>query len=146
MAPTIVFVPGFWEGLTVFDKATLLLKSQGYTTQVASLLSTGTASPIIPNMNDDIANIRSTIPKVVDAEEDVLLDLHSAGGILGPAAFEGSTKKYRQEKGLKGGVVNVLFLTAGIWPLGSLPPVAPFFQIDVGRILPYFASNSVNIW
>jgi len=68
MAPTIIFVPGLWEGPTVFNKVTSLLQSQGYTTQVASLVSTGTISPGNPSMNDDIANIRSTISKAVKAD------------------------------------------------------------------------------
>ena len=103
MVPTIVFVPGFWEGPAVFEKTTSLIQSQGYVTEIASLVSTGTTSPGNPSMDDDVANIRSTIVKIVEAEQEVLLVLHSAGGFLGSAAINGLTTKARKEQGLKGG-------------------------------------------
>jgi hypothetical protein len=78
MAPTIIIVPGLWEGPTVFNRVTSLLQSQGYATQIASLISTDTTSPGNPSMNDDITNIRSTISKPVEADQEVLV-LHSAG-------------------------------------------------------------------
>lgn len=133
MAPTIIFVPGLWEGPTAFKRVTSLLQSQGYTTQVASLVSTGTASPGNPDMDDDVANIRSTISKAVESNQEVLLVLHSAGGFLGSAAFEGLTAKARKEEGKKGGVVKILFMAAGILPLGAIPPILPFFDFDVSQ-------------
>jgi hypothetical protein len=144
MAPTIIFVPGLWEGPTVFEKVTSILQSQGYTTQAASLVSTGTTSPGNPTMNDDIANIRSTISKVVEAEQEVLLVLHSAGGFLGSAAFEGLTTKARKEKGMKGGVVKILFIAAGILPLGTTPPMLPFFEFGVSSLFLFSTSPSIH--
>jgi hypothetical protein len=145
MAPTIIFVPGLWEGPTVFDKVTSILQSQGHSTEVTSLLSTGTTSPGNPNMNDDIANIRSTISKVVEAEEEVLLVLHSAGGFLGSSCIEGLTVKAQKEKGLQGGVVKILFLAAGVLPMGATPPLLPFFEFDVSQLSPFSASSGVRL-
>lgn len=136
MPPTIIFVPGLWEGPKVFTKLTTLLQTQGYTTHIASLLSTGHTSPGKPSMNNDIAHIRSTISASVDAGEEVLLICHSAGGFLGSAAIQGLTLKARKEKELKGGVVKILFIAAGVFPLGSKPPQTPFYEFNVCPKIP----------
>jgi hypothetical protein len=146
MAPTIIFVPGLWEGPTVFNRVTSLLQAQGYATEVASLCSTGILSPGNPNMDDDIANIRSTISKAVEADHDVLLVCHSAGGFLGSAAIEGLTAKARKDNGLKGGVVKMLLIAAGVFPKGTTPPVAPFFEFNVSSsiILPLVSCGIID--
>ncbi|ESZ98066.1 hypothetical protein SBOR_1597 [Sclerotinia borealis F-4128] len=131
MAPTIVFVPGFWEGPTVFEEVISLLKPIGFKTQVAALPSTGTVSPGNPDMNDDIAAVRSVVQELVDAEEDVLMVLHSGGGFIGTSAIEGLTAKARTEKGLKGGVAKLVLLTAAIFPEGFTHGPLPF-QITQG--------------
>jgi hypothetical protein len=143
MPPTIIFVPGLWEGPTVFNKVKSLLQSDGYTTNVASLLSTGRLSPGNPSMDDDIANIRSTVLKAVEADQEVLLVCHSAGGFLGSAAIEGLTLKAREDRGLKGGVVKILFIAAGIFPKGSKPPQPPFYEFKVISI-PLIPNDAVR--
>ena len=77
MTPTILFVPGLWEGSAPFADVISLLKSRGYSTHFAALPSTGTKSPGNPGMKDDIAAFRSTIVDIVDAGEDIVLMLHS---------------------------------------------------------------------
>jgi pimeloyl-ACP methyl ester carboxylesterase len=131
MAPTVVFVPGIWEGPAPFARVTELLSSQGYRTHTAALLSTGTVSPDNPSMKDDTVAIRQTIEKLTAAGEDVVLVLHSAGGFLGSIAIEGLTRKAYQEKGLKGGVAKIVFLTAAVVPEGTPHSKPPFAYYDV---------------
>ncbi|KAK0507076.1 hypothetical protein JMJ35_010534 [Cladonia borealis] len=71
MAPTILFVPGFWEGSAPFSDVASLLQAQGYPTEIATLRSTGTALPGNPSMKDDIDAIRSTVGKIVDKGQHV---------------------------------------------------------------------------
>jgi len=80
MAPTIVFVPGFWEGAEPFAYITSLLQSRGFPCEIVELPSTGTVTPGNPGMHDDIAAIRSAITKLVENGETVVLVPHSAGG------------------------------------------------------------------
>lgn len=89
-------------------------------------------SPGNPGMKDDIAAIRSTISDMVDAGEDIVLVLHSAGGFLGSEAANGLDVKTRQEAGLKGGVSKIVFLAGAVWPEGFKHGPLPFFTYDVG--------------
>lgn len=88
MAPTILFVPGFWEGSAPFSRVASLLRDQGYLSEIATLPSTGTVSPGNPSMKDDIAAIRSSVTNLVDLGQHVVLVLHSAAGFLGSNAIE----------------------------------------------------------
>lgn len=130
--PTILFVPGFWEGPAPFALVTALLQSAGYATQTATLPSTGTSSPGNPSMKDDIAAVRSAIAGLVDTEgKTVVLVLHSAGGFVGSNAAEGLDVKARQGAGLKGGVCRIVFLTGAVFPEGYKHASLPFFTYDV---------------
>lgn len=131
MAPTIVFVPGFWEGSAPFSHVASLLQAQGFPTEIATLPSTGTVSPGNPSMNDDILAIRSTVSKLVDNGRHVVLVLHSAGGFLGSNAIEGLSLKAQQEKQLPRGVSKIVFVAAGIALEGFKHAPLPFFTYDV---------------
>ena len=131
MPPTIVFVPGFWEGGAPFAKVISILQSQGYPTDIALLPSTGTTSPGNPSMSDDIAAVHSKIAEIVNKDQDVLLVTHSAGGFLGSNAIQDLETKTRQDKGLSGGVGMIVFLAGGILPEGFEHQALPFFKIDV---------------
>ena len=132
MAPTILLVPGLWEGSAPFAHVISLLQSRGYSTHFAALLSTGKTSPGNPGMKEDIAAVRSTIADLVNAGEDVVLVLHSAGGFLGSEAANGLDVKARQEAGLKGGVSKIVFLAGAVWPEGYKHGPLPVFTYDVG--------------
>ena len=136
MAPTILFVLGFWEGSTPFAYMISLLQSQGYSTHFATLPSTGKTSRGNPELKDDIAAVRSTITDLVDAGEDIILVLHSAGGFLGSEAASGLDVKARLEAGLKGGVSKIVFLAGAVWPEGFKHGPLPFFTYDVGVRFP----------
>ena len=131
MPPTILFVPGFWEGPAPFAHVSSLLQSEGYSTQVTALPSTGTLSPGNPNMRDDIAAVRSVVEKLVDADKEVVMVLHSAGGFLGSNAIDSLGAKARAEKGFKGGVIKLVFLAGAIFPEGFKHSPLPFFTYHV---------------
>ena len=131
MAPTILFVPGFWEGSAPFSHVASLLQAQGYPTEIATLPSTGTVSPGNPSMYDDIAAIRSTVTSLVEKGQHVVLVLHSAGGFLGSNAIEGLSLKARQEKQLSGGVSKIVFVAGAVFPEGQRHAPLPFFAYDV---------------
>ena len=131
MAPTILIVPGFWEGSAPFLHVASLLQAEGYPTEIATLPSTGTVSPGNPNMYDDIAAVRSTVIKLVEKGQHIVLVLHSAGGFIGSNAMEGLSLKARQEKELPGGVSKIVFVAGAVFPEGYKHTPLPFFTYDV---------------
>lgn len=132
MAPTIFFVPGLWEGPSVFDNVSSLLSKDGIKSEFATLRSTGTTSPGNPSMHDDINGIRADLEPIVSRGDDVVLVLHSAAGYLGSAAVEGLVAKHRRERRENGGVIGIVFITAGVLDVGQPhPPMAAFTIIEV---------------
>ncbi|GLA04160.1 hypothetical protein AnigIFM60653_004204 [Aspergillus niger] len=130
MAPTILFVPGFWEGPKVFSPVCDLLQAAGFKTDVCTLPSTGTISPGNPTMADDITAVRGHLTRIVQRGEEVILVLHSAGGFLGSAAMEGLSKSAVGQ----GGVVKIVFLTAAVFPEGHEHEDMPFAVVEGGAM------------
>ncbi|KAI1327028.1 alpha/beta-hydrolase [Xylariaceae sp. FL0255] len=140
MPRAIVLVPGFWEGPGSYEplKATLeaALDGDGVTVHSASLRSTGTKPPGNPTLSDDIASLHSQIEEIVeknanassiaDQEVNILLVLHSAAGFIGSNAMQGLGAPERVAAGKRGGVARILFLAAGVAPLGSDQFGGPF--------------------
>jgi hypothetical protein len=131
--PTMILIAGYFEGPKVWRRVTSILESDGYVVEVGAPLSTGHRSPGNPTMDDDIAHMRSIVSKVVEErEEEAILCLHSGAGFLGAAAIEGLGAKVRKEKKLKGGVLKILFIAAGLLPVGATPPARlPFAEYKV---------------
>ncbi|CZR53887.1 uncharacterized protein PAC_03769 [Phialocephala subalpina] len=132
--PTILFVPGLWEGPTVFQQVISSLTSLGYPTRTAPLLSTGTSFPNNPSMKDDQTSIRSVVRHLVEEQEkEIIMVMHSAGGFLGSGAIEGLGRKSREAERKSGGVRKLVFLAAGIAPVGHTHVDLPFMDIEVSR-------------
>ena len=72
-------------------------------------------------MYDDAKCIRSEIKNIVeDGGKDVILVLHSYGGIVGTEATdEAFGKTSRESRGLSGGVKQILYMCAFLLPLGD---------------------------
>ncbi|VUC21584.1 unnamed protein product [Clonostachys rosea] len=128
MPRTIFLVPGLWEGPGSYEPLVSSLKKIGFNTFVSSLKSTGTRSPANPTLKDDIAGIHEDLEKVVDeaGAEGVILFLHSAGGFIGSNAMEGLAASTRKSAGKAGGVVKIIFFSAGLAPEGSDTFGGPF--------------------
>ena len=129
MTPTIVIVPGLWEGPESFKQVESLLQISGYPVQTLKLLSTGTISPGNPSMEDDIAAIREHLTALVNEGKELILVLHSAGGFLGSSAMDGLSVKARA--GEKGGVASIIFVTGGVAPEGFTHGELPFAKAEV---------------
>ena len=61
-------------------------------------------------MYDDASYYREKICKLADAGEDVVIFAHSIGSVVATEAAQGMGKAERQAKGLRGGVVHLIFL------------------------------------
>lgn len=130
--PTLVFVPGFWEGPTVYnDIASTLSTTHSYPTLIVPLASTGTCPPHAKTFTDDVAAVRTALEALLASGKEVILVMHSAGAFIGSQAIKDLSVYARTAKGEEGGVKKLVFLTGAPFPGDSEHPDQPFFEIEV---------------
>lgn len=136
--PTVLFVHGSWHSPKHFQPARDAFESAGYPTE-CPCQPTFDAKPGTVALYDDAKCIRSLLNELVEAQgKDVVCVLHSYGGVVGTEAIHESLgKKARQDAGLNGGVLGILYMTAFVLPLGASLSTAfggslpPFIQVEV---------------
>lgn len=86
------------------------LKKSGYSAKTPALPSNGSVPPT-PDWAEDIDAIRTTVSKL-DVDQDVVVVMHSFSGMTGGTALDGLDKDSCRAKGLKGGIVRLVYLAA----------------------------------
>ena len=90
--PTIVFVLGAWHSPRHFERVSNLLNVQGFPTSCPALASVGGSNTM--TMYDDAAIVRAELDKlIVEEKKDVIVALHSYGGVVGTQAVDASLSK-----------------------------------------------------
>lgn len=119
--PTFVCVPGAWSSPEYYSQVREIIAGYGYPTIGLPLPSVG-ATPAHMNFDGDVKAIRDCLTKLVEEEEkEVVLVLHSYGGMPGTEAPVDLGKKEREGKGLKGGVLRLVFIMALVGAEGFEP-------------------------
>ena len=116
--PQVVLIPGAWHTARCYDVITPLLEDAGYSTTALTLPSVG-AEPPVTSTDEDAALILSTISDLADAGQDVVVVLHSYGAVPGSDAMKGLSKDERSHRGLKGGVIALVYMCAWMLPEGK---------------------------
>ncbi|EPE29621.1 alpha/beta-Hydrolase [Glarea lozoyensis ATCC 20868] len=112
--PTIILVPGAWHSETVYDQVVSLLSEQGYKSIAVALKSTSGDSSTTPK--DDIDGVRDAILGETNQGRDVVVTVHSFGGIVGASAIKGLTAKQDNSSGR---VVGLIMLASGFAQTGK---------------------------
>ena len=139
LKPTILLVPGAWHSPDLYAPMTNLLVAEGYEYIGISLASTG-ADPALENWDPDVELIHKTVLGLLDQGKDVVLAVHSYGGLVGSEAMKGLGKKQRESEGKKGGVVHLVYICAFFLELGMhLQAVKnnqphPWMKVDVSGL------------
>jgi pimeloyl-ACP methyl ester carboxylesterase len=129
--PTIVFAPGAWHTPDCFDVVREQLHQRGWETEAVAYPSVG-AEPPIKGLADDTAALRATLQKLADNGKEIVLIVHSYGGLVGQNAVEGLGFKQRQAAGKQGGVINLVYMAAFVVPKG-----ATIKELLGGQFLPW---------
>ena len=117
--PTVLIVPGAWHLPIHYEPLTKVLSSHGFPS-VALLLPTFDASPPDKDLYDDIAYVSSQLEELVEmGGREVIVILHSYGGMPGSSAARPFVRKARAEQGKKGGVIGMLYISAWAVPAGK---------------------------
>ena len=93
------------------------LLTHDYLSVGVSLPSVG-AVPAVNDVTEDIFAIREAVAKLIEQREEVIVVLHSYGGIPGSQALEGLGKKERERTGEVGGVVRLVYIASYVLPVG----------------------------
>lgn len=121
--PTIVCVPGEWHTPKCYDDVFAALETHDYPTVGLPLPSVG-APTALPSFDEDVKAIKECLRTLVEEEEkDVVVVVHSYSGMPGTEAPAGLGKKEREAKGLKGGVVRLVYIMA-LAPAEGFAPTA----------------------
>lgn len=119
--PTIVCVPGAWHTPEIYTKVFEHLNAEGYPT-VGQALPSVNPSERLHGFEPDVLAIRTTLKKLIeDEEKEVVLVTHSYSGMPGSEAPVGLGRKEREAKGLKGGVIRMVFIMAFVPSEGFNP-------------------------
>ncbi|KAL8879296.1 MAG: hypothetical protein Q9198_003064 [Flavoplaca austrocitrina] len=117
---TIVIVPGAWHPALLYEELVSQLRTAGYSAIVAAYPSCDSQSPKTATCDQDAKAIRRQCLSLMEDEgKGLLLVCHSFGGIPGGAAAHGLSKEERLQKGEKGGIIGLVYMTAFVVAEGS---------------------------
>jgi hypothetical protein len=114
--PTVVLIPDAWHGVEYFDEYRRHLGKLGFPS-LSVPLSSIRANPPHPNIYGDVADIRSALLSLINMGKEVILAMHSYGGLPGSEAINGLSKTERMEQGMPGGIITLLYIAAFLLPL-----------------------------
>lgn len=115
--PTIVLIPGAWHQPSCYDIVRDDLVSRGYDVEYVSYPTVG-AEPPTKGLADDAAATRAVLERLADEGKQIVLGVHSYGGLVGANAVEGLGYKQRAKEGKKGGVTMFVYISAFVNPKG----------------------------
>jgi pimeloyl-ACP methyl ester carboxylesterase len=114
--PSIVFVHGMFHVPANYDVLLKLLKDAGYRVSAPQLPSMQDLTPAVGTMEPDIKAVREAIEQELEQDHDVVLVMHSYGGVVGSQAFKGLAKK---DRGDKSGVTQLVGVAANLLDEGE---------------------------
>lgn len=136
--PTLVLVPGAWHNASTWDKVSSLMAAQQY--KCISVALPSTMSDPSATLLQDIEAVRDSIVDETIQGRDVVVVVHSYGGMVGESAIKRLTRHKQDgsssEKDPSGSVIGIVMLATGfvqtgvsfIDGTGGKPP--PFWTID----------------
>ncbi|KAL6412115.1 hypothetical protein AUP68_04498 [Ilyonectria robusta] len=116
--PTILLAPGAWHTADCFDVVRDALHARGWSTEAVDYPSVG-AEPPNKGLSDDAAALRTAAERLVGAGKQIVLVVHSYGGLVGANAVQGLGYQQRLKQGLPGGIIMFVYLAAFVTPLGK---------------------------
>lgn len=107
--PIFVCVPGANHSPVIYDPVKSTLAYYGYEADAIALPSVG-GNPATYDFTEDVRAIRHLVTRYADSGRDVIVVMHGYGGLPGAEALYGLGKSERERRGLRGGVVRLVFI------------------------------------
>ena len=111
--PTIVLIPGGWFHPSTYDQFISVLQRLSFPTVYASNPSLNPSDPATADAAHDMeAVLRNFLLPLIENEgKDVVILMHSYGGMPGSSAARALAKDQRSKKAMKGGGVGLLYFS-----------------------------------
>ena len=118
--PTVIFVPGAFHPASCWDNVRSSLTRYSFETVAISLPGVGAGSKVTSH-HEDTAAIRKVLSQlIVEEQKDVVLVMHSYGGVPGSEAVRGLEKSIRgKETPGACGVIHCVYLSGFLVPTGA---------------------------
>ena len=111
LLPGGLHTPAVWAGIKS------KLTPHGYYVEALSLPSIGGTPPTY-DFTEDVKVTRDAVTKWADHGKDVVVVSHSISGLVAGEALSGLGKSEREAKGLRGGVIRLVYIMAWMVPEG----------------------------
>lgn len=115
--PTFLIVPGAWHQPLHYKTLIATLIGNGYETTIVDLPNSTRGPPYLPYQSD-VDAVSKLLNFQVNAGKEVIMVMHSYGGVCGSAAIQGLTKTARKAAGKKGGVIGLVYIAAFAFDTG----------------------------
>lgn len=144
--PTFVLVPGMWHRPAFFNKLKDHLSKRGFPSVAIDMPSSNfDTNASIFSRDPDIEAIAFVIKSILDRGDDVVVVMHSFGGISGTEAagrvLEEASFQGEEERGGKGKIIRLVYVTAF---LASEDDAVPAIQNIVSEYAPDFFDVQVR--
>lgn len=118
--PVLVIVPGNFSLPRFWSAIQRSVEDKGYPVEVVPLQSSREERiDPAPGLADDVKEAQSVLNKHINQGKDVVMLMHSYGGMVGTEATRGLSRNEREKAGLKGGITRLIFLAAIFAPPGK---------------------------
>lgn len=121
--PHIIIIPAACQTSAFYTPLTDALSALGLSASTIVPLPSVGVNPGVPDFSADVDAIRKTVQSVLDKGTDVVVLMHSYGGLPGSAALKG-LGKVAGDKGEKAGVVRVIYVCSFVLGEGGKMPGA----------------------
>ncbi|KAF7896212.1 hypothetical protein EAF00_006226 [Botryotinia globosa] len=112
--PTIVLVHSAWHTPASYKNYSDALEARGFKFVCPQLPSCNDKSPPVSSFTEDVVAVRNVVKFLVEADERVLMAMHSYGRAVGTDAVEGLTFADRKTEGKSEGVIHLFYMCAYI--------------------------------
>ncbi|KAL6718755.1 hypothetical protein ACLMJK_002989 [Lecanora helva] len=118
--PTVVFIPGAWLGQQTYNDFISFLEESSFPTKYISYPSLNPSNNAITDAAADTESIleNAFLPLIEAEGKDVVVIMHSYGGVPGSAAAKGLGKHTRSREGKRGGVIGLIHISGFVLPQG----------------------------
>lgn len=119
--PTILLIPGAWFQPSTYDLFISHLQQLSFPTAFAPYPSLNPSHPATADAAHDTETVlqESLLPLIENEGKEVVIVMHSYGGVPGSSAARGLGKVQRVGEGKKGGVVGLIYISGFVLPGGA---------------------------